>query len=263
MGMCIYKPDPGHIAAALHSVFTQSCLPDELILVIDDCLHSTELLVETIAKQGHTSIDISVIKNAANLGIAKSRNKCISHCGSEYLLFLDQDDILYPYAFSIYSLFVSSASPAILYSTSDLLNNHAGTKTPYMSYLQGSIKPTLQNLIRACFFPLLTTLISTASIRESGVSFSSRYRSVEDYDFWLKLLPQLSADEIVFVPGPLGLYRVHDNNTSSDRLLYHSEHAKLYSSLLLDPHYSEFASELAALAAKHISAYNEIFTNKP
>ena len=261
MAMCVYKPDPGHISAALHSVFAQSCLPDELILVIDDCLPSTELLVETIVKQSHTSIEISVIKNTANLGIAKSRNECISHCGSEYLLFLDQDDILYPYAFSIYNLFVSDASPAILYSTSDLLNNHAGTKTPYMSYLQANIKPTLQNLIRVCFFPLLSTLISTACVRKSGVSFSSRYKSVEDYDFWLKLLPQLSADEIVFVPGPLALYRDHDKNTSSDRLLYHNEHAKLYSSLLLDPLYRDFASELASLAAKHVSASNEIIGN--
>lgn len=78
-----------YLDEALNSVFNQSVLPDEVIIV-DDC--STDNPKPIINKYP----SVIYIKHDKNRGLSASRNTGIRHAKSEYCFSFDSDDIMRP-----------------------------------------------------------------------------------------------------------------------------------------------------------------------
>lgn len=82
-----------YLIQQLDSVFEQTVLPNEIIIV-DDCStdNSWNLLQEYASS--HTGIKLS--RNPQNLGACQTFAQAISLCGSEYIVLADQDDVWLP-----------------------------------------------------------------------------------------------------------------------------------------------------------------------
>jgi len=78
-----------YLREALGSVFSQTRVPDEVILV-DDC--STEDIQDILADFPK----VIYIRHETNKGLAASRNTGIRHTTSQYVFSFDADDILRP-----------------------------------------------------------------------------------------------------------------------------------------------------------------------
>jgi glycosyltransferase involved in cell wall biosynthesis len=80
-----------YIINCLESIFTQS-FQDFEILVVDDCSTDSSLrLVKEWSKK-----PVSIIQHAVNEGLASTRNTGIQNATTEYVTFLDADDVWLP-----------------------------------------------------------------------------------------------------------------------------------------------------------------------
>lgn len=88
----VYNVEP-YIREALHSAFTQT-YKDIKVLVVDDCGtdKSMDIVREVIAQ--YPDIKSRVMAHARNLGLGQARNTAIQACDTEWLLFLDGDDVM-------------------------------------------------------------------------------------------------------------------------------------------------------------------------
>lgn len=92
-----YREKTEYAAAALQSIFEQTILPAEVILVKDGIL--TEELEEVIHEfQVNYSI-LKVIPLPENIGLGNALNEGLKHCSFELVARMDTDDICYPYRF--------------------------------------------------------------------------------------------------------------------------------------------------------------------
>lgn len=198
----------GHfIGEAINSVIKQSFKDWEIIVIDNNSSDSTQ---DVLSEYG--DIDLRIL-NIENKGIiAASRNLGINHSKSEYIAFLDADDLWYPKKLETCIDFLSEDYDMVCHSEKWVRNNqekevHYGPEN----------KATYDSLL------FLGNCISTSSVvlkREifsSVVGFSedSRFISAEDYDLWLRI--SKDNKKIGFTNEILGEYRIHADNISKDK----------------------------------------------
>lgn len=84
-----------YLQESLESVFSQTRVPDEIIIV-DDC--STDNIREILFEGDRLRYPVTYIRHDTNKGLAAARNTGIRACKSEYCFSFDADDILRPQA---------------------------------------------------------------------------------------------------------------------------------------------------------------------
>ncbi len=91
VSMCVYGGDnPEHFEIALGSVFNQTLMPDEVVLVVDGPVPDT--LNKVISKFEEYSI-FKVIRLAQNVGHGNARRTGLEACSYEYVAIMDADDV--------------------------------------------------------------------------------------------------------------------------------------------------------------------------
>jgi len=83
--------------------------PDKEIIVVDDC--SSDGTAEVLRTFG-ASIDLTILPK--NSGVYASRNQGASLASGEYIVFLDGDDLLMPWALNVYDRLINERSPKII-----------------------------------------------------------------------------------------------------------------------------------------------------
>lgn len=86
-----YKEQPQYLVLALNSIFNQSVLPDEVILVKDGPL--TEELNNIILEFCKNYAQITVVPLDTNVGLGKALNEGLKHCSNNLIARMDTDDI--------------------------------------------------------------------------------------------------------------------------------------------------------------------------
>lgn len=99
------------IAEAVASVFSQTFLNTEVI-VVDDA--STDDSIEVLERYG---TDIRLVKLRENAGAARARNVGAETATGDYLVFLDGDDLLLPWALETYAHILSHEQVPVIIST--------------------------------------------------------------------------------------------------------------------------------------------------
>lgn len=198
------------LAKALQSVLEQTWQDFEVI-VVDN--HSNDNTDEVIASFGDERIRYFKIHNSGV--IAKSRNYGMEQASSEWLAFLDADDAWYPDKLSVMWQHANENPDAILlchdmmlYEDDRPLNvYHCGPQSRDMYktlLLQGNVLITTGVCIKR-----------EAWLQIGGFSEDSRYATVEDYEYWLRLA---LAGRLIIVSQVLGIYYLHADNTSKRRV---------------------------------------------
>ena len=196
-----------YLLAALDSVLTQTRPAREVIVVDDGSPDDTGARVELLVREGR----IRYVRRE-NGGMAVARNTGAALATSDYILFLDDDDLLAPNAVE-WLVDEIQADPALGFVFGDSIL-FSGPTPPTVVDVPTSSEPVDRTVF------LLFNQIGSAGqvlIRRSAFEaiggWRDRYPGVQDWDLWLRLLARYPARRAL---RPAMAYRLHDNNMSRD-----------------------------------------------
>ena len=195
----------GHfIDKAIESVINQTFNNWEII-VIDN--HSTDNTQEVLKKYKDINLRKISIKNKGI--IAASRNLGIENSQSEYIAFLDSDDVWYPNKLEVCLELLSHNYDMVCHAEkwtglSKDKNVFYGPehRTSYDSLLFSG------NCLSTSAVVLKKEILSSVN----GFSEEPTFNTAEDYDLWLRISKE--NKKIGIVNEVLGEYRLHDSNES-------------------------------------------------
>lgn len=106
----------------LHSIASQSRLPDELVICDDYSSDGSDALADDFARSAPFSV--RVIRNPRNLGSTASFANMISCCDGNIIVLADQDDFWYAHKLErIAAEFAAPSAPVAVFSDAELIDS--------------------------------------------------------------------------------------------------------------------------------------------
>jgi glycosyltransferase involved in cell wall biosynthesis len=203
----VYDPNKVHIQECLESVFNQSLSSEfwELILVHDLDGHEITDLIE---KQILDRPNVKLFESPQHLGISLATNKGASLAKGEYLVFLDQDDLLDDYALKMLTEFISNSGrkPQLLHSDYRLISesgNHVDDiQTPDFSPVR----------LLALMYPVHLKIVAR-ELWQKLEGYNSGLDGSQDHDFYLRAS---CLTEIVRVPSIMYSWRASEKSSQAN-----------------------------------------------
>lgn len=195
------------IGEAADSALAQE-FPDKEIIIVDDA--STDGSVEILKQYGET---IRLIALESNGGAAAARNRGAALASGDYLVFLDGDDRLLPWALDVFDRIVDKKDPKLilcdmLYFRELFSTVKMGTRPLEIRVVDYESFMKKDRMYRASASAMV---IDRQIYREVG-GFSLDIWQMGDADLMLKL--GNSGRTISIVSPPTSAYRLHANNSS-------------------------------------------------
>ena len=196
-----------YLLAAIDSVLAQTRPPGEIIVVDDGSPDDTGARVAPLVQAGR----VRYVRRE-NGGMAAARNTGAALATREFLLFLDDDDLLVPTALEA-MVDELAARPDYGFVYGGWIR-FAGVEPPPIPDVR---QP--QKVANRTAFLIFNKIGSSGMVLMRRAAFEAvgrwqtRHPGVEDWDLWLRLLARYPA---LNVGRPVLLYRLHGNNMSRD-----------------------------------------------
>jgi glycosyltransferase involved in cell wall biosynthesis len=206
IAMPVYNAEK-YIRQAIDSVLGQTYPHFELIMVNDGSSDKSKEIILS-----YKDIRIRYFENELNLGIAKTRNKCIQHAGGKYIAVLDNDDIAMASRLEKQVEFLeSNMDYALCGSFYDVIDGNGNIVNKIkLPVTDKEIKTYL--LFENCFCNS-SVMIRSTLLKERP--YIESYDMIEDYYFLYSISKSKKLSNLpVFVTQ----YRVHGKNTSIEKL---------------------------------------------
>jgi glycosyltransferase involved in cell wall biosynthesis len=206
IAMPVYNAEK-YLKQAIDSVLGQTYPHFELIMVNDG---SSDRSKEIILS--YSDIRIRYFENELNLGIAKTRNKCIQNSTGQYIAVLDNDDIALAGRLEKQVEFLESNTDyALCGSFYDIIDaNGSIVNKMKLPVTNKEIKTYL--LFENCFCNS-SVMIRSALLKER--QYIESFDMIEDYYF---LYSVSKSKKLSILPVFATQYRVHGKNTSIEKL---------------------------------------------
>jgi O-antigen biosynthesis protein len=150
---------------------------------------------------------IRFVRSAQHVGISGASNLAADLADGEYIAFLDQDDVLAPFALYAIAEAVQDGEPAMLYSDHDYLNS-AGER------VQPIFKPAFSpDLLRGSMYFGHLLVVRAKELRDSG-GLRGEYDGSQDYDLALRITEKPAL--VRHIPRMLYHWRQHTESTALD-----------------------------------------------
>ena len=202
--MCVYHGDDvAHFQTAVESVLTQSCLPEEIILVVDGPV--PEPLEEVISVYEKNPL-FRVLRLEKNCGHGAARRAGLEACRCDLVALMDADDICVPERFALQMAAFAAHPEACVIGGQ--IEEFIGTPQHTVGkrvvpLTDGEIKAYLK---KRCPFNQVTVMLRKQTVHEAG-GYLDWYCD-EDYYLWLRLL--LAGGSFANVPKTLVMVRVSE-----------------------------------------------------
>jgi glycosyltransferase involved in cell wall biosynthesis len=193
------------LPAALDSVFSQTRLPDEVIVVDDGSTDATEAVVRS-----HPHAARVRYLTQANAGVAAARNAGLREARAEWIAFLDADDLWLPHRLEA-GLELAARRPDVRWCAGAFVERQvngletvrglAPTRGARFSY--GVFENLFEMFERECPFWTGTMLVHRDCLEAAGV-FDPALGRREDVDLWVRI--GLRFPRIGWVEKPLAVY---------------------------------------------------------
>jgi glycosyltransferase involved in cell wall biosynthesis len=168
------------LAEAIESVLAQNCPVDELIVVDDGSTDDTE----TVAKRYPA---VSYVWQA-NQGLSSARNTGLGHARSDYILFLDADDLLFPNAIAdSRACLEANSGAAFVFGGHQLIDAQGAVLTNFPARLD---RQGLAGLLEGNHIAMHATVLYRRRLLLDSGGFDESLRACEDYDVYLRLSRQ-------------------------------------------------------------------------
>jgi glycosyltransferase involved in cell wall biosynthesis len=195
-----------YICETIESVFEQTYKDFEIIIVDDGSTDDTRQLIEPYLSR------IKYIYQE-NAGVSAARNTGIIASESEYVAFLDSDDLWLTNKLKLQMEFLdSNPQLGMVYADACMFSND---QIIYSSFLKlkkfTSYGYIFGNLIKEDFIITSTVLVRREVFKDVG-TFDESLSVAEDYDMWLRIARKY---QIGLINECLVKYRKHNTNISS------------------------------------------------
>lgn len=194
----------------LRSVLNQSFKHYEIIIVDDG---STDNTFTKLKSFKDTRIKLFKIKRSG--GPAKPRNYGISKSSSNWICFLDSDDIWEKNKLSILYKFIKRKKFDVLCHNEYLKQDNNIQISKYGPFKKNFYKHLL---INGNSLSTSATMLNKNFLKKNNLKFneSRNFVSVEDYDLWM-MFAKKNAN-FLFIDNILGTYLIHNNGISQNNV---------------------------------------------
>jgi len=203
--MPVYNTDTLFLDEAIKSVLNQNYTNWELCIA-DDASTDDEVL--KVLKKYETNPKVKIRYKTKNEHISKTSNEALKLAVGEYVVFLDHDDRLAPFALSeVAQTIAKNKSTKLIYSDEDKIDQKGNRFAPYF---KSDWNPDLffsQNYINHL------TVIKKEIIDKIG-GFKVGVEGSQDYDLILRSLKYIKDDEIVHIPKILYHWRAIEGSSA-------------------------------------------------
>lgn len=159
------------IKRAIDSVLTQPLELVGRIIVIDD--GSTDCTADIVSAM---NCDLVYLESRPNSGVAMARNKGVELAASEWIAFLDADDVWAPNKLSIQMTYAGNHNVSLICTKAGMHGRRASGLISCKSMWRGNFIVTSSVLLRRAIAQQLTPL------------FTPKMKFGEDYLAWFKIL---------------------------------------------------------------------------
>lgn len=236
------------ITETINSIIQQSYKNLEII-VNDNCSQdSTWSILESMTKQYS---ELRRYKNQRNIGMTGNWNKALEYARGQYVMLLSADDKLeVDFIKTAIDIFIHEKTLDIVTFNHKYLRDVGGKqnlKNRKISVKAGVYEDFFPLVILKNPFSINFTIFSSQALHklknQQGFIFNRNLLTC-DYDLWFRVA--LQKLQVFYSDKPLGIYRVHNNNLSKNKikmfrqtfLTWQPYHRELYKNHLLVFKYS-------------------------
>ncbi len=204
-----------YIEKTLSSVFKQSRLPDELILVDDGSTDRTTELLESQRELSKDKLKVIII-TIQHKGPGAARNKGIKVASGDWIAFLDSDDVWKTNKLAEIERVITSQSKVNFICHDEIFIKKNG-KRKIMRYGRNYREELslFKQLYYSNMFSTSAVICKRSLLLEHGL-FNEELQSAQDYELWLRLSSKI---EPLFIHSELGYYIERDGNITSGSLI--------------------------------------------
>jgi GT2 family glycosyltransferase len=210
-----YESHVEWLREAVQSVRSQVYLPTEL-LVVDDGSRDPALreYLQQLAREPGTRVHY----RDRNGGISECLDTGLSLVATDYVAFLDHDDLLHPLALlRVAEALQRRPDAALLYTDEDRIDAAGRRSSPHF-------KPDWnEEWIRTINYVLHLCVARTSTAREAG-GFGGCHDGVQDWELVLRIRELAGAHRIIHVPHVLYHWRITPGSTAAG--VYHKQHVE-------------------------------------
>lgn len=226
-----------YIAQTLNSVFAQTYSDYEVIVVNDGSTDATEAALAPF-------LGCLNYLRQANAGPSAARNAALRHARGKYVALLDGDDLLVPdYLEKMVGRLEAEPGVDLIFANAVLFGDPRFEGRLFFDYSPAGEPVTFERvLMRECNVCIAAVFKREVIERVGG--FDPRFRGVEDYDLWLRML-KVGA-RFALTREPLLRYRKRAASLSADEVKLARGVCGVYEKLLADPATTPRERELIA-----------------
>ena len=199
----VRNPRRDWLEAAVESVVRQTYGYWQLC-VCDDASHES-WVAEYFTARALAEPRVRFVRSTERLGISGASNRAAEFADGEYAAFLDQDDLLAPFALFSIAAAIQDRQADLLYSDHDHLDRQGCRVQPVF-------KPAYSpDLLRCCMYFGHLLVVRMKKFRVAG-GFRSAYDGSQDYELALRLTERPAA--VLHIPRMLYHWRQHADSTA-------------------------------------------------
>jgi GT2 family glycosyltransferase/glycosyltransferase involved in cell wall biosynthesis/Flp pilus assembly protein TadD len=197
-----------YIKEAILSAINQTYSPYEIIIVDDGSTDGTEEIISKI-----NSDKIRYIKKEHS-GAPETRNRAITETRSEFILWLDSDDILFPKALELYCATIKKGPDADIYYGNLLVTDEHMAAKRELKYADwyGRNELLITTLFIGNCVPNPGTLVRKSCYESYGM-YDNTYTRAHDYEFWCRIS---RSARFKHIGSFVCKWRWHTSNMSSE-----------------------------------------------
>ena len=200
---------PKSLKKLLKSIFNQTQVPDEII-IIDDCSNMQKEYKKVVNYFANSKIKIKYILNKKNMGAPYSRNYGIKKASNEWIALVDDDDkwIKKKLEYQKKAIYKNSENCDLITSNCFIKEVEGGKKI--FTIPNYFIKNPIKYILQSNFIMSPTTLIRKKALLDVGL-FDESLPSCQDWDLWTRII--LKGYKLVVVKKCLSIYKKDNINS--------------------------------------------------